>query len=72
MQEQLVPISPMSPMVDAYGGRYQKTLSHTPSMDRRGASPSVLQHRVVAERKWVLGIQVYLNSSLDCRVVDGP
>lgn len=59
MQEQLVPMSPMSPM-DAYGGtprhNYNRTLTHTPSMDRRTA---VLQQRVVAERKWVLGIQVF-------------
>ena len=62
MQEQLVPMSPMS--MDAYGGTprhgYHRTLTHTPSMDRRSASPSVLQHRVVAERKWVLGVQVIL------------
>ncbi|KAG0568994.1 hypothetical protein M758_6G053700 [Ceratodon purpureus] len=60
-KEQLVPMSPMSPM-DAYGGTprlgYHKTLTHTLSMDRRGASPSVLQHRVVADRKWVLGVQL--------------
>lgn len=64
VQEQLNPMSPMSPMVDAYGGPrhgYHRNLS----IDRRGASPSVLQHRVVAERKWVLGVQVHLNSLLD-------
>lgn len=63
VQELLVSMSPMSPM-DAYGGTprsgYHRTLTHTPSMDRRGPSPSVLQHRVVAERKWVLGVQVFL------------
>jgi len=72
MQELLNPMSPMSPMVDAYNGRYQNTLTHTPSMDRRGASPSVIQQRVAAERKWVLGIQVCLNSCLDLPYVDGP
>ena len=63
MQEQLVSISPMSPM-DTYGGTprsaFHRTLTRIPSMERRGPSSSVLQHRVVAERKWVLGVQVLL------------
>lgn len=52
----------MSPM-DAFNGTprsgYPRTLTHMSSMDRRSASPSGLQHRVVAERKWVLGLQVF-------------
>lgn len=51
----------MSPM-DAFNGTprsgYPRTLTHMSSMDRRSASPSGLQHRVVAERKWVLGLQL--------------
>jgi 5'-AMP-activated protein kinase catalytic alpha subunit len=60
-KEQMVSMSPRSPM-DTYGGTprsgYHRTLTPTPSMDRRGPSPSPLQHRVVAERKWVLGVQL--------------
>lgn len=65
----MVSMSPRSPM-DTYGGTprsgYHRTLTPTPSMDRRGPSPSPLQHRVVAERKWVLGVQVYFfHSNVD-------
>lgn len=54
----------MSPY-GAHGGTprstYPRSLIRTPSMDRRGSSSSVLQHRVVAERKWALGVQVCLS-----------
>uniref|UniRef100_A0A7I4D5I2 non-specific serine/threonine protein kinase n=1 Tax=Physcomitrium patens TaxID=3218 RepID=A0A7I4D5I2_PHYPA len=54
-------LSPMSPY-GAHGGTprstYPRSLIRTPSMDRRGSSSSVLQHRVVAERKWALGVQL--------------
>jgi len=62
-KEQLIPMLAMSPMDSMIGSHsvrasYPKTLSQTASMDRRGPSPSVPQHRVVAERKWGLGLQL--------------
>ena len=57
----MLAMSPMDSMIGSHSMRsnYPRILSHTPSMDRRGPSPSVPQHRVVAERKWGLGLQVY-------------
>lgn len=58
----MLAMSPMDSMIGSHSVRasYPKTLSQTASMDRRGPSPSVPQHRVVAERKWGLGLQVYI------------
>lgn len=66
----MLAMSPMDSMIGSHSVRsgYPKTLSQTASMDRRGPSPSVPQHRVVAERKWGLGLQVY---SLPSNEIEG-
>lgn len=61
MQDRGTPMSPMSPMDSAAlvtRPAHNSTLLHTASMERRGSSLSMLQQRVVAEKKWALGLQV--------------